>query len=1449
MQHRRYQLYGYAELLNDADFCLVCIHQNSARFQACNLQAFSETVTGLECTQLLGQSVINLIFRYTMLSVKTDSENQTKKPPQTRGSKFPRGRQGTTQFGRRNSRQGKEYVPPSEPEVKAGTKGILPSGKIQTAKLVQVSTEHVRTSPHEHLSGSAAEGHDFNNGGPFTVNLSKVDFQKTKQQARSSNRFTVMRPRSMINPDVKEVKSDPRRTTKATASMGRTKEACAAVATSSWSSDRDTTSGSSRVSKSAKGGKSLAQQNCMIPKPQVQPKSAQVNVQKMTNHPKIFRNDKSSSSTHLSESQDKRCSSALPLNSELYNRLAMSVDNYIGKEQQCSGRSRRTSDCVPLKIKVSDSRQKELSNMRNVTRNCGNILNNTGSSLCMAERSSFNSIKQDSPICSRSQHLVTATMDYFGDSEEDDVLTPDRSPKYFRQRTNRDFDKAQRRKLCGASLMDIPTFDNGQIPALSGADGLAFKGFPSDDQHLRFVRNKHTAFCNSTPDMRRVGKVATSPVIVPHPPTHNNQYPLQDFAHRYGALAGSMIDGLLEEENEDDTESDIYEPPPPAPPLSLVRTRGDSWFVSPKQPYVCTSPEFHSPDFTQSRLAVRGQSMFRSQIYRPLEWNDVVESNHSCFLGSPEHDQRSPGGSVTLRGPVVHVTRPVKQRQGMMANPGQLAKLSSPDTSTEDNTMEHSYEGTKVAPHELFWKLPPQSKEGDHERTIVISNPQPRTERRVQAEISPAWLSESSRVVPIPAPERVHCCPPILLETQLPVEQPQSPNSSHLMTYGHGRAWSLLSPTSPSQYAIEQSPSVSRSLPRNGEINRFNPSPCSPSSFLERLPKPAVQYTYQIRPQKTSYANTFPFRVRSDLELSDVSCFSDPIDLHPDSYIRSRPNFRSGFGGNYCRPDAGIQKSENKYSRSISLERSQMRSPKSPCVANRQLVGAHSSSVNKPVHTTNRDTPSRTADSQSVETDQISPTLSISRGLFSPKVVSPTTTWIEKTDRERRLDEKLLQLIDQLPAYKQNEMILVLLTLCSRNQQSGHNEGLHFRLREALQLLQPQASENGNLRQVECNCRTISCVSPGVGSSNVPNTLDSDRFPKAAGDTRMTQSCYQTTDSRDSAVDLQSLEGISTPTLNGHPRESLTTASSTSIDSTSDAEPTASHASSTRLAARMDNGDGTVPRVKTVLRRLARCLAVRIALKRQHLAEAHQYVARNTTEERWLRNKLNELFTMNYATPHIPSATCSRCDSSYTASEPSDIPTAQVVTRFDRWHNNIVSVLQLLCQLARRLAWIDAQLVSVNKREGGPNRWFRSADTVLHLSDTQPSIEHLKNQKSALQAKIKEAQELRAGLETCRIRLLENIPPGLKVEDPNTFEPLSNGTSAPPVFDKANATLPHTHSDTLQIRPSVTLRERITVHLNNTLNWLITSQILDTEIRVDQDLQDAIQDELRYDVN
>ncbi|OON22169.1 hypothetical protein X801_01928, partial [Opisthorchis viverrini] len=402
---------------------------------------------------------------------------------------------------------------------------------------------------------------------------------------------------------------------------------------------------------------------------------------------------------------------------------------------------------------------------------------------------------------------------------------------------------------------------------------------------------------------------------------------------------------------------------------------------------------------------------------------------------------------------------------------------------------------------------------------------------------------------------------------------------------------------------------------------------------------------------------------------------------------------------------------------------------------------------------------------------------------------------------------------EKLPPDRRHAVGFVLLLMGIRYNEQGElsQGGLEHRLREALELVSPTQRNMNGTAPVGGAGDCARLKAENIRLSSEMENCNSHRLLK---DHRMTQSCYQGGGSSETDAYLQSSSRPEpTPQLNGQCELQMTT-SCISIEDSSDTEQT---------RGELDNQPSdSLPSTATILRRLARTLAVRIAFKQQHLADAQQKVARNETEEKWLRNKLNELFNPSDRFS-FSSSTLTRTGDMVPMTDFEDSTATQVITRFDRWHKNMVSVVQLLCQLARRLACVDARILSLQQ-----NGFKRDSNDITQ--DSQCSLEFLNRQKVELEFKIKEAQSLRAGLENCRLRLLESIPPGLKVEDPSPelvhgYESTDSAIGMNEhenESDQNRATLQSDQTTKPTKHIPVFLRDRISVHLLHTLQWLVT---------------------------
>ncbi|CAH8493571.1 unnamed protein product [Schistosoma turkestanicum] len=571
--------------------------------------------------------------------------------------------------------------------------------------------------------------------------------------------------------------------------------------------------------------------------------------------------------------------------------------------------------------------------------------------------------------------------------------------------------------------------------------------------------------------------------------------------------------------------------------------------------------------------------------------------------------------------------------------------------------------------------------------------------------------------------------------------------------------------------------------------------------------------------------------------------------------------------------------------------------------------------------------------------------------LTTSQLTTPTVTWRIKDAKELYYDKKLLRLIEQLPKEKQNSIGLILLAMDvkffllihSNLMNKSENRyatsytthfnnyhdmdifsgGLEYRLREALQLVQPKNKilNNESMTDQQCVVNTSnSSNSGGDLNKTYLNKIIDVRSRKHVNDSNKAsmnftkESFNKEEDGRESGIDPDTLDETSTSMIgNSLSLNDMKYAATNGFNSTTSANTT----------------EITKPNVITILRRLARYLALRIANKRHSLATANQHVARNAIEEKLLRSRLSELQTStdynNTMMEHLYSRT------SWNSLNSLEINRGTLVNRFDRLHNNTIAVIQLLCQLARRLAILDSQLYYLNKEkfyenvillnrnptinrdqhdfsssyndDDGvrpatgtsetsaisfltdrtlfpPNRLVHHSNYYVNSNRNNNSnyeLSQIVEQQKQLVIQIKEAQLLRAELETCRRRLLESIPGNLKCDSThtmigklgrdfnddtptNTSTPTMNGNNnnnnhcttdfkLPPHTDKQMEQQLLNNNDPLKKSSnkinnnyelndkqfidcqqtvkttSQFLRQRVTEHLIEFLNWFVLSQV------------------------
>ncbi|TGZ63092.1 hypothetical protein CRM22_007084 [Opisthorchis felineus] len=987
----------------------------------------------------------------------------------------------------------------------------------------------------------------------------------------------------------------------------------------------------------------------------------------------------------------------------------------------------------------------------------------------------------------------------------------------------------------GASPCATPTM-NG---TMGGWFGNPNQVFLDNARH----RGRYAEQYQSTPNIQLTERVGPqNPVVITRPRRISlldgrGQYlaTKADFRSSVSALSylvqdANFPEGYLEDDDSDSESCRPYPVPPtsslgyhnlsdvyPRPPLHEVTYESDPSVLRPRLPQFHTNLKNRLNLYHGRRFVHSGRVPQNPQ--RPLcmeagTTNDSFIQPTAHYLSSPEKNVVDPDSTSTSENEEI---RPLPRR---MLSPDEYAQMQP----MVIRPNYHSMRKGPIARRTNVWSaVPPSSQNG-----TTYSRP-----RWIQ------YLSDEMRTQGVVYPEDG------LDDVQLDIEDPRFQTRLKLSVVENTRTEgsSHYGRLSVEPVAVDSSVAC---------YNGMHADVRYPQNFHGlRAPFRVHNSMHPLPPQGGSSV-----RAKSECDLVAIASSENAEwNLHPDSYIRNRPNYRLGFNGNYY-PKAprstntnvnivnntnnskinGI-KQENKAGRSVSLER----------FSSGQWVehtSSEISSINSSSKNLNLEPPKVLCSpptSPSIITSSCNAISKIStRAVSSPGSSRLTVAWVEMTDRERQSDKKLYRMILQLPPDRRHAVGFVLLLMGIRYNEEGElsQGGLEHRLREALELVSPtQRSVNGTGPVGGAG----DCARLKTENVRLPNEIENSNSHRLLKDPRMTQSCYQSSGSTETDAYLQnSNRPEPNPQLNGRCELKMTT-SCTSIEDSSDTEQTRGESD--------DQPNDSLPSTATILRRLARTLAVRIAFKQQHLADAQQKVARNETEEKWLRNKLNELFNPSDRFS-FSSSTPTRTGDMLPMTDFEDSTATQVITRFDRWHKNMVSVVQLLCQLARRLACVDARILSLQQ-----NGFRRDSSDTTH--DSQFSLEFLNRQKVELEFKIREAQSLRAGLENCRLRLLESIPPGLKVEDPSPelIHGYESTDSAIGMNERENesdqprATLRSDQTTKPTKHIPVFLRDRISVHLLHTLQWLVTYHVLDTKIRVDQDLRDSVLDDLRLEMN
>nr|CDS17798.1 hypothetical protein EgrG_001056500 [Echinococcus granulosus] len=326
------------------------------------------------------------------------------------------------------------------------------------------------------------------------------------------------------------------------------------------------------------------------------------------------------------------------------------------------------------------------------------------------------------------------------------------------------------------------------------------------------------------------------------------------------------------------------------------------------------------------------------------------------------------------------------------------------------------------------------------------------------------------------------------------------------------------------------------------------------------------------------------------------------------------------------------------------------------------------------------------------------------------------------------------------------------------------------------------------------------------------------------------------------------------------------------------------------------SGSGTVvvaaaPRnlpPETLLRRLARSISIRLAYKRCLLEQANQRlteldkvtnvirsILRKATDEALpqMRNgtevcyfnippiappvaEVVEMKLCQVTSDHpllrsfpLPSTLSIPALVSNSAETALPEVTANLLPRFDRLLSSQTAVLELLCQLTRRLYCLDRRIAE---------RIATGADTTTRLGDEQQPCEldailfPLQSRRQQLVEQIAEAQRLRDDFEGTKVRLLSGLQHQFFVlhdtfihsEGTKSGENSASLSEGHECFNSSGRSSPSTPPRS-EVDNVICLAEYVSQHLGTYLQALLIKLLLETEIYDDQEAVDCVGEHLR----
>ncbi|KAL5110327.1 hypothetical protein TcWFU_004941 [Taenia crassiceps] len=299
---------------------------------------------------------------------------------------------------------------------------------------------------------------------------------------------------------------------------------------------------------------------------------------------------------------------------------------------------------------------------------------------------------------------------------------------------------------------------------------------------------------------------------------------------------------------------------------------------------------------------------------------------------------------------------------------------------------------------------------------------------------------------------------------------------------------------------------------------------------------------------------------------------------------------------------------------------------------------------------------------------------------------------------------------------------------------------------------------------------------------------------------------------------------------------------------------------------------------ETLLRRLARSISIRLAYKRCLLEQANQRLSeldkRTSVVRSVLRKAIDgalpqmrsgtdvcyfnippiappeaevvEMRLCHMTSAHHPLSSTSSNSALISSSVETSLPevTANLVLRFDRLLSSQTAVLELLCQLTRRLYCLDRRIAECIA--AGADATIRVGDGQ-HPCELDATLFPLQSRRQQLMEQIGEAQRLRDDFESTKVRLLSGLQHQFFVlhDTPLHSEGTISGRNSSSPFeghecyDSSGQSSPST-PPRREANSVTCLAEFVSRHLGKYLQTLLIKLLLETEIYDDQEAVDCV---------